>query len=305
VTEREKAEAVEHALAGERRCTDCGDWRAEPDLESCSRGGLHCSERGPCLARRDGAHAHDRLTSGENAILRVYLDNVIASGRVRRDLVPPNEMAAVDRIDKLHAERRLKVVTSKMSTIEQRRTSDLALRSTFIERSDEVSMVQGDHRVLGFQNIDYGHLGFISYPPVTDIVNDALFATLLALGLKDADAKHVMYAVENDCQIFLTLDTRDILPRRAAIEAACGHMRILRPTELIAELNHMARQDDRQPCVHKGCTGTMIYHEKIKADPQANPPLQPSGMVGGRPDWNYSGWLCDSGDPTHVIWDKP
>jgi hypothetical protein len=154
---------------------------------------------------------------------------------VLKDLDPSTEMAAVDRIEQLHAEGRIKIVTSKMSKIEQARAKEPAVRTALVEHSNDVSMVQADHRLLGFNNIDYGQLGFISNPIITDIVNDTLFAQLGVAGLKDADAKHVMHAVENDCQVFVTLDNRDLLPQRVAVEAVCGGMRILKPTELVAE----------------------------------------------------------------------
>ena len=84
----------------------------------------------------------------------------------------PGRTAAVDRIDKFHAEGRIKVVTSRETTREQLRTVDPIVRSALAEHADDISMVQGDHRVLGFSNLDYGALGFISYPLVTDIVNE-------------------------------------------------------------------------------------------------------------------------------------
>jgi hypothetical protein len=66
----------------------------------------------------------------------------------------------------------------------------------------------------------------------------------------------------------------------------------------------MSKQGDQQPCTRAGCKGTMTYNEKLKIDPGAEPPVRPSGSVGGRPDWHYSGWLCDV-DAKHVDWDKP
>src|SRR5439155_1154889 len=72
-------------------------------------------------------------------------------------------------------------------------------------------------------------------PIITDIVDEALFADLRGLGLDDSDAKHLMYAVTNACDRFVTLDP-DFLNRRAALEARCPSIRILRPAGLAAEL---------------------------------------------------------------------
>jgi hypothetical protein len=106
---------------------------------------------------------------------------------------------------------------------------DLAARSAFAERAEDISMVQSDHRLLGFQHQDYGWRGFIGNPILTDVVNQELFDRLRAILERD-DAMHVMYAVENNCQVFATLDGKDLLPHRSAVEAVCSSLRILKPT---------------------------------------------------------------------------
>jgi len=166
--------------------------------------------------------------------MRVYLDTVITSSLVLQDLRPLAEMEAVNDIVRLAAEGRVNIVTSKMSPIEQARTADPAVRAALTAHADDVPRVSEDHRLLGFNNMDLGRYGFISSPILTDIVDDELFAKL-RVELPDADAKHVLYAVANHCHVFLTLDMRDILPQRAAIEAICPQIRIVKPTELIAE----------------------------------------------------------------------
>ena len=171
-------------------------------------------------------------------IPRVYLDNVITSGWVLKDLKPTEEMQAVERLYALHDAGVIKRVTSKMSGIEQARTTDLQKRAALAANANLVSVVQNDHRLLGFANLDYGARGFISYPLIDDIVDTALFQQLTKnAGLKAADAKHVMYAVANDCDYFVTLDTRDLLPRRSAIESICPKLKIMTPTEAVATLS--------------------------------------------------------------------
>ena len=170
-------------------------------------------------------------------IPRVYLDNVITSGWVLKDLKPTEEMQAVERLYALHDAGIIKRVTSKVSGIEQARTNDLQKRAALAASADLVSVVQNDHRLLGFATLDYGSRGFISYPLIDDIVDPALFERLTKnAGLKDADAKHVMYAVANDCEYFVTLDTRDLLPRRSTIESICQQLKVMRPTEAVATL---------------------------------------------------------------------
>jgi hypothetical protein len=170
-------------------------------------------------------------------IPRVYLDNVITCGWILKDLKAQEEMEAVDRLYVLHDAGIVKLVTSKMSRIEQARTADAQKLAALAASADLVSVVQNDGRLLGFANLDYGTRGFISYPLMDDIVDPTLFEQLTkTAGLKDADAKHVMYAVANDSHHFVTLDTRDLLPKRSAIELICPQLKVMTPTEAVAAL---------------------------------------------------------------------
>jgi hypothetical protein len=158
--------------------------------------------------------------------LRVYLDNVAASGRVLGDLAPVAEMDAVRSLWAAHEAGTVKLVTSRQSWREQERTADPVKRAMLEEARDELSAVVADHTVLGFHGVS---------PLVTDIVDPALYADLRAVGLHDSDAKHLMYAVTNACDRFVTLDS-DFLDRREALEIRCPSIRIVRPSELAAEL---------------------------------------------------------------------
>jgi hypothetical protein len=106
-------------------------------------------------------------------IPRVYLDNVITSGWILKDLKPHEEMEAVERLYALHDAGIIKRVTSKISGIEQARTTDLQKRAVLAASVDLVSVVQNDHRLLGFANLDYGARGFISYPSRSKALIDA------------------------------------------------------------------------------------------------------------------------------------
>jgi hypothetical protein len=50
------------------------------------------------------------------------------------------------------------------------------------------------------------------------MVDEQLFASLKTAGLKDADARHFMYAVHNGCDRFVTTDP-DFLDRRTQLQA--------------------------------------------------------------------------------------
>ena len=138
--------------------------------------------------------------------MRVYYDNAIASGRVTQDLAPEAEMSALREIELAHERHLIKRVTSRESWREQDRTRDSDRRSRLEGARAEVSVVQSDHMLLGVVN-QMGLLGTtFATPMISDIVDPVLFADLKELGLKDADARHFMYAAANNCDRFVTLD---------------------------------------------------------------------------------------------------
>jgi hypothetical protein len=167
--------------------------------------------------------------------MRIYLDNMIVSALVRGDLAEPSEMEALRSIWTAACFSKLEVVTSRESWREQERTKSDETREELRSARAAVDVVLDDHRLLGFNTIDYGYGGFIASPLLTDIVDEVLFATLRNLSLKDADARHLMYAVVNRCVRFVTTDP-DFIGRREAIEGTCPTIRIVRPSELLAEI---------------------------------------------------------------------
>jgi hypothetical protein len=58
----------------------------------------------------------------------LYFDNVIASGRIRGDLKPPAEMAAVRSIEAAEKAGLVKITTARIAFEEQDRTNNLAVR---------------------------------------------------------------------------------------------------------------------------------------------------------------------------------
>jgi len=149
--------------------------------------------------------------------------------------MPAAEMQALRRIERAHSDGILKMVTSRESWREQERTKDLAKRARLEAARGEVSAVSTDHVLLGFSHLTGPHGTTAVTPIITDIVDEALFADLKGIGLLDSDAKHLMYAVTNACDRFVTLDP-DFLDRRAALGARCQSLRIVTPSELAAEL---------------------------------------------------------------------
>jgi predicted nucleic acid-binding protein len=165
-------------------------------------------------------------------MVRVYLDNVIASGRVVKDL-HPDEMSAIKKIEFAHNEKRLKRVTSDEAWREQEDNTDPARRLAFFEARAEVSAMATPDTILG------AHREPSSSPnvrvPLYAVIDASLLDDLKTMGLKDADARHLRNAVRGECDFFLTLDS-DFLKRVGQLHTRCPAIRILKPTELVTEL---------------------------------------------------------------------
>jgi hypothetical protein len=86
-------------------------------------------------------------------MMRVYLDNVAASGRILGDLNPPSEMTALEEIEHAHSTGVIKRVTSRESWREQERTKDVTKRGKLSAARAAVSVVATDHIVLGSGDI--------------------------------------------------------------------------------------------------------------------------------------------------------
>jgi hypothetical protein len=170
--------------------------------------------------------------------MKVYLDNVIVSGIERGDLKPPQEMDAVHAMAKAEEMGQIEIYTSRWTWAEQDRTSNELVRLKLKESRGQFKVVPYDHRVLGTWNLNDPFGGTTSVnPTVSDIIDERLFSDLKKAGISDGDAKHLMYAICNNCERFVTLDARDLLPKRSSVAPLCRGTKIVRPSELVAELS--------------------------------------------------------------------
>jgi hypothetical protein len=114
-------------------------------------------------------------------------------------------MAAVRQIELAARSGKLDVVTSRETWREQDRTLDPAVRSSLAQSRPNIAVVRDDHRMLG-STPKYDNNGnwYGNAPILTEVVDEHLLSTLKAAGLKQADARHYMYAVHNGCNRFVT-----------------------------------------------------------------------------------------------------
>jgi predicted nucleic acid-binding protein len=166
---------------------------------------------------------------------KAYFDTCIESGKVQNDL-PPLEMAAVRSLQKAGDEGKIEIVTSRESHREQDRAK-APLRAQLAESRGATPVVPNDHKLLGFHN-QMNHLGTVAVTPIlTEIVDEDLFKSLTAAGLKEPDARHLMYAARNDCDWFVTTDRDFTSSRRPQLESLCARLKIVKPSELVALLS--------------------------------------------------------------------
>ena len=182
-------------------------------------------------------------------MLKVYLDNDVASAISRRDL-DEAELEAIDQLLEAKRSGNLDLGTSRQSPREMERAPSQH-QAKLKTGLSELALAEDDHKVLGFhmQTDQYG--GCISNPLVTDIVDDQLYSDLLVAGLKKDDAKHLMYAVHNGYERFLTCDG-GILSRKTAIEKRCPSIRIQKPSELVAKLSAVSGKGKIDPTEQAG-----------------------------------------------------
>jgi len=166
-------------------------------------------------------------------MLRVCLDTNITSDRVKKDLRPSEERLAAEQIEELHQQGFIKRVTTPVSRDEESRTTNHEQRAALEAGWNDVSVVQPEPTLWGFQSQDMGPRGFISSPILSDVPYD-LVNKLQVVGLKWNDARAVAFAASTACDYFVTHDTRDLLPHKIKIEMVCPQIRIVKPTEFLS-----------------------------------------------------------------------
>ena len=163
----------------------------------------------------------------------IYFDNDVASTVSRRDR-DASDLAAVDKLLELGRSHAISIATSRQSTREMER-APAAHQRQLKSGLGEMAITPDDHRVLGSHTLTDLYGGCICNPLVTDIVDEGLYSKLRGAGLKDDDAKHLMYASHNHCDRFLTWD-RNFLSRRSTLRALCPSLQIQAPNEFVREM---------------------------------------------------------------------
>lgn len=167
-------------------------------------------------------------------MLRVYLDNNVASAITQRDGASI-ELVALDQLREWNQSGKI-VLGSSRHTLREMERAPARYQDSLRAGLADVEVSANDHRVLGsFTQMDqFG--GCVCNPMVSDVIDEPLYADLIAFGLDADDAKHLMYATQNDFDYFVTNDS-DFLRRRSSIETRCSPIRVRKPSEMVSEFS--------------------------------------------------------------------
>jgi hypothetical protein len=184
--------------------------------------------------RQLGKRRNDRDRRRTRAkALKVYLDTVIVSAAVVSDL-PAGVMADVEKLVAAFTGGKIDVETSRLTWDEQDKAKG-TIKSKLLAARERFPVVPDDTKLLGI-NTTYYEGGFMSARRLTGIMDEALYETFRAAGLEERDAQHLMYAVHDRCDRFVTTDSHFLKNRRPASEASSKGLLIRQPSELVSEL---------------------------------------------------------------------
>ena len=121
---------------------------------------------------------------------------------------------------------------------EQDRTRDATKHAKLVAARDEVSVVATDHIVLSSGNTGDLRGTSVAQPFVSDVVDETLFNDLKTIGLRDADARHFMYASKTRVN-GSSRSIPDFLGIGGMLsESRCPNLKVVKPSELATELRN-------------------------------------------------------------------
>jgi predicted nucleic acid-binding protein len=160
----------------------------------------------------------------------------------------PAESPALDELMDLAGEGVVRLTTSELSQQEMARCSKqerVRLPRRVFNLLEKGPFIP-DHTVLGFANQE-GPMGTVCSNPM--VADDPISRQLRQIGLDRMDAHHLMLAIRNGCDFFVTCDRASILKYRDAIKGQFPAIQLMKPSELVQELRSgkstRARQEDR------------------------------------------------------------
>jgi hypothetical protein len=150
-----------------------------------------------------------------------------------RDGKSENQRQALKKLLEMRASGHLVLRRSQVNRVEVANTKNEEQRDKLEADYMALDPVAKEQNVSGFQCIPSPTGSFISNP-VSDL-DSAAYKECRERGLKERDTLHILRAVENACDVFLTRD-KGIIKRRQWLEERFPGLKIRLPSELVAEL---------------------------------------------------------------------
>jgi hypothetical protein len=147
-------------------------------------------------------------------MLRVYLENTVVSTRTRRNC-SQEELDAIDQLYRWSESRDIVIGEYEFGT--SRHTRREMERAPAQYQAKLKSALEGpeiakdDHKVVGSHTQTDPLGGCISNVFSSDTPDEELYSKLRGTGLDEDDAKHLLYAVGNKYERFVTLDIKHFL----------------------------------------------------------------------------------------------
>jgi hypothetical protein len=168
----------------------------------------------------------------ERVVLKVYMDNVVASAITKKDLEPAEEQEALEAI--LIPSDKFGLYVSPQCNREMDRIPNEEHRRERTAGIAGYPHVKDVYLILGFQSPLDWRIGGAVGPLIDDKPDRKLYEWLRSLGLDENDAMHMMYAIHNTCDIFLTNDRKNFSSRREKIQERYPSIKVTWPTEFRA-----------------------------------------------------------------------
>jgi hypothetical protein len=170
--------------------------------------------------------------------IKIYADTNILRANLARhpdDANSRQELTAMDELLAMKASGQIpiEIFKSRVSRKEVERTNKPEQRAKLQSDLDALQQIPQDERILGF-NIQSDRFTFISFPLLSDILDETIYQELIQRGLEPDDAHHISHAICNDCDVFLTHDMDSIVkPHRQWIEQRYPKLKVSLPSELL------------------------------------------------------------------------
>jgi hypothetical protein len=123
--------------------------------------------------------------------LKIYCDTSTLPENIRgADAKSQKELTALKQLQELGV-----MLGSHIVRYEVMNTKDESKRTQLLAEHDALKPIDNDEKLLGIHTTTDQYGGFVSYPMISDVQDEAIRAELIERGLEQKDAEHITQAV--------------------------------------------------------------------------------------------------------------